>query len=122
MESVGNRYLSPGDTLLHGDYYPGSWMTVNEKVFVIDPEFSFMGFAEYDLGVMAAHGIMATMSPGFLPCVLKKYSGKAEKKLVRQVAGIEIIRRLIGLAQLPLERTIKEKDYLLQEAGKMILE
>jgi 5-methylthioribose kinase len=37
------------------------------------------------------------------------------------VAGIEIIRRLIGLAQLPLQRSIEEKDYLLQHARKMIL-
>ena len=49
---AGERYLAEGSTLLHGDYYPGSWMTVDDAVFVIDPEFSFKGFPEFDLGVM----------------------------------------------------------------------
>ena len=60
VDSVGERYLSSGEILLHGDYYPGSWMTQENNLYVIDPEFAFAGFAEFDLGVMAAHLIMAT--------------------------------------------------------------
>jgi len=26
VNEVGNKYLAPGNCLLHGDYYPGSWM------------------------------------------------------------------------------------------------
>jgi 5-methylthioribose kinase len=122
VESVGNRYLAEGDTLLHGDYYPGSWMTANNRVYVIDPEFSFMGFPEFDLGVMSAHCVMATMDPGILQRIMDGYSGQAETKLVEKVAGIEIIRRLIGLAQLPLTRTLDEKAHLLQLAGEMVME
>ncbi|MCW5515125.1 phosphotransferase [Muriicola sp. Z0-33] len=118
---VGQQYLSPGDTLIHGDYYPGSWMTVEDSVYVIDPEFSFVGFAEFDLGVMCAHTIMATMEYSDQEYILGKYSGNIDRSLVKKVAGIEIIRRLIGLAQLPLQRSIDEKDYLLQQARKLIM-
>ena len=121
VNQIGNKYLSKGETLLHGDYYPGSWMTKGNRLYVIDPEFSFVGFAEFDLGVMAAHLIMATMNQNYMDKVLKKYKGFSDTKLTSQIAGIEIIRRLIGLAQLPLERSIKEKDYLLKMAHKMIL-
>ena len=60
VDRIGQKYLSPGKTLLHGDYYPGSWMTEADNLYVIDPEFAFPGFAEFDLGVMAAHLVMAT--------------------------------------------------------------
>ncbi len=121
VETLGTKYLSEGSILLHGDYYPGSWMTECDNVYVIDPEFSFLGFAEFDLGVMAAHLIMATSDSSYLDFVLKKYQGSMDKKWVHQIVGIEIMRRLIGLAQLPLERTLQEKEYLLQMARKMIL-
>lgn len=121
VNKLGDMYLSNGNVLIHGDYYPGSWMQLNNEVYIIDPEFSFIGFKEFDLGVMAAHLIMITMEASSVETVLKLYKGKAEIRIVSQVAGIEIMRRLIGLAQLPLQRTIKEKDYLLQLARKMIL-
>jgi 5-methylthioribose kinase len=118
---VGKKYLSPGDTLIHGDYYPGSWMTEAENLYIIDPEFGFVGFPEYDLGVLAAHVIMATGKKSFLDRVYAMYQGNADKRLMSQVAGIEITRRLIGLAQLPMERTLKEKERLLKKARKLML-
>ena len=121
VETIGNQYLSKGNTLLHGDYYPGSWMTETNNLYVIDPEFSFVGFAEFDLGVMAAHLVMATGKKKFLKRIEDLYSGTVNTKLMAQVAGIEIMRRLIGLAQLPLERTIEEKKSLLKKAYKMIM-
>lgn len=121
IKKIGKRYLSEGDTLLHGDYYPGSWMTESNNLYVIDPEFGFVGFAEFDLGVMAAHLIMATGKKKYLSRIHSQYNGPADKKLMSQVAGIEIMRRLIGLAQLPLDRTIDEKKSLLKKAHKMIL-
>ncbi len=120
VNRVGNKYLSPGNTLLHGDYYPGSWMTESENIYVIDPEFGFVGFPEFDLGVMVAHLIMATSTTSYLNSIYEFYMGVPDKTLVTQVAGIEIMRRLIGLAQLPLERSVEEKRYLLELARKMI--
>lgn len=121
VEEIGKQYLSKGKTLLHGDYYPGSWMTEGENLYIIDPEFGFAGFPEFDLGVMTGHVIMATGSADYLDKIYALYQEEADKKLMAQVAGIEIMRRLIGLAQLPLERTLAEKQYLLELARKMVL-
>ncbi|MBC6998972.1 phosphotransferase [Cytophaga sp. FL35] len=121
VEQVGQKYLSQGNTLIHGDYYPGSWMTEDGDLYIIDPEFGFVGFPEFDLGVMAAHIIMATGKKSYLNRIHASYQGTADKKLMAQVAGIEIARRIIGLAQLPMERTIKEKTKLLKKARKLIL-
>ncbi|WP_218597795.1 phosphotransferase [Polaribacter sp. NJDZ03] len=119
---VGERYLSEGTTLLHGDYYPGSWMTKEDDVFVIDPEFSFKGFPEFDLGVMAAHIVMATGNKLLISTVKKAYTLKFSERLFLQITGIEIMRRLIGLAQLPLDRTLEEKKELLEIARLLIVD
>ena len=119
---VGERYLSEGTTLLHGDYYPGSWMTKKDEVFVIDPEFSFKGFPEFDLGVMAAHMVMATGNKLLISTVKKAYTLKFDERLFLQITGIEIMRRLIGLAQLPLDRTLDEKKELLEIARLLIVD
>ena len=121
IETVGKKYLSKGTVLLHGDYYPGSWMTEKNNLYVIDPEFSFMGFAEFDLGVMAAHLIMATNEKEYLTQILENYIGLVDKKLVMKVVGIEIMRRIIGLAQLPMKRSVEEKNILLNKAYEMIM-
>lgn len=121
VQEVGQRYLGEGDVLLHGDYYPGSWMTSPNGLYIIDPEFGFLGFAEFDIGVMVAHCIMATGEATYLDRLLEAYPGPAQRSLTAQVAGIEILRRIIGLAQLPLERTLDEKQYLMELARKMVL-
>ena len=119
--SLGELYLSTGEVLLHGDYYPGSWMGKNEKVFVLDPEFSFLGAAEFDLGVMAAHLFMATGQPESLEQVVVNYQAPINVRLMRNFAGVEVMRRLIGLAQLPLQRTLDEKKILLDTSKSLVL-
>ncbi|NJB71876.1 5-methylthioribose kinase [Saonia flava] len=121
IKKIGEKYLSTGNTLLHGDFYPGSWMTEGDNIYIIDPEFSFLGFAEFDLGIMTAHLTMITMENHFLDVILQHYTHKVDSKLIKQVTGIEIMRRLIGLAQLPLNRTLQEKEMLLKMAKKLIL-
>ncbi len=118
---IGERYLSKGTTLLHGDYYPGSWMTNTRNLYVIDPEFSFIGFAAFDIGVMVAHCILATNQEAYLEKIVQFYGGDVSKELIRKTAGIEIMRRIIGLAQLPLSRSLAEKEELLRLAKKMML-
>lgn len=120
ISALGDTYLAPGSVLLHGDYYPGSWLEAKDNIYVIDPEFCFAGFAEFDLGVMAAHLIMATQDPTLLDQILEVYTLPKNSNLVRQVAGTEILRRIIGLAQLPLVRTLEEKATLLELAQKFI--
>ncbi len=121
VKQLGERYLGSGKVLIHGDYYPGSWMTCMDKIYVIDPEFCFIGLAEFDLGVMAAHLIMATMKTDYLDTIGEYYGENVSLELTSQIAGTEIIRRIIGLAQLPLSRTLDEKAYLLQEARNLVI-
>lgn len=118
---LGDIYLAAGNTLIHGDFYPGSWMRQGQKLYVLDPEFSFLGFPEFDLGVMTAHIILATGDSAYLSRILGYYEGNLDMTLTRQITGIEIIRRLIGLAQLPLKRSLDEKEDLLYTARNLML-
>ncbi|QJW92147.1 phosphotransferase [Spirosoma taeanense] len=119
---LGELYLSDGRTLLHGDYYPGSWLQTSTGTKVIDPEFCFYGPAEFDLGVMMAHLMMAEQPPTILNAVLTAYKGPAgfDDILRQRFTGIEIMRRLIGLAQLPLSLSLDKKRDLLDEAHSLL--
>jgi len=118
---IGEKYLKKGKTLLHGDFYPGSWMQNDNKIFVIDPEFSFVGDLEFDLGVFIAHIIIATQNKKYLNEIISFYSNSVNIDLVSNYVGIEIIRRLIGLAQLPTNLTLKEKELLLKLSEHLLL-
>ena len=118
---IGEKYLKKGKTLLHGDFYPGSWMQNDNKIFVIDPEFSFVGDLEFDLGVFIAHIIIATQNKKYLNEIISFYSNSVNIDLVSNYAGIEIIRRLTGLAQLPTNLTLKEKEVLLKLSEHLLL-
>lgn len=116
---LGARYLADdGGHLLHGDFYPGSLLDQGGRLFVIDGEFAFRGPAEFDLGVLMAHLLMAQATPEQLQMIdihYKKPSG-FDARLARQFAYVEIIRRLIGIAQLPLSLSLAERGRLLEEA------
>ncbi|WP_375447385.1 phosphotransferase [uncultured Fibrella sp.] len=124
---LGQRYLAdqPGvpGTLLHGDYYPGSWLRTDSGVKVIDPEFCFYGPAEFDLGVMLAHLHLAQQPEWVHQQVLAGYvrHGGFDEQLLRRFTGIELLRRLIGLAQLPLSLSLDEKSQLLQLATTLVI-
>ena len=121
IKEIGSLYLSDGTTLIHGDFYPGSWMTKNNQIYSIDPEFSFLGFKEFDLGVLAAHSILILQNKSALAIIEKNYPNTINTTLLEQVTGIEIMRRLIGLAQLPITLSLKEKEDLLQLAYGLIM-
>lgn len=118
VRQLGERYLANGQTLLHGDYYPGSWLQTASGVQVIDPEFCFYGPAEFDLGVLVAHLLMADQPATVLNAVLTHYEEPTgfDETLRQQFTGVEIMRRLIGLAQLPLHLSIDQKRALLADA------
>ena len=120
---LGERYLSKGNHLLHGDFYPGSWMKVSNGIKVIDPEFAFVGDHEFDLGVMLAHLKLAKVPQKMIDRTQNLYTeaNAIDTKLLSKYMGVEILRRLIGLAQLPLHLSLKEKQSLCEEASSMIL-
>lgn len=123
VKALGEIYLSQGNTLLHGDYYPGSWLKTRDHIKIIDPEFSFVGNKEFELGILIAHLKMSEASEKQIDSVKSLYHSGTHFnwKLCYQFAGIEIMRRIIGLAQLPLHLTLEEKESLLKEAHSYIV-
>lgn len=121
-KTLGEEYLADGNVLLHGDYYPGSWLNTKQGLTVIDPEFAFYGKAEFDFGVLCAHLHLAQQTEKVFELLAKSYkkSSNFNEALCRQFIGIEIIRRLIGLAQLPLDLDLEEKTALLEKAVALI--
>ena len=122
VRELGERYLADGPILLHGDYYPGSWLQTTGGVKVIDPEFCFYGPAEFDLGVMQAHLMMAQQPASIRDMVTANYERPVgfDETLLRRFTGVEIMRRLIGLAQLPLSLSLEQKRTLLEDARMLL--
>lgn len=122
IHSLGELYLQKGDTLVHGDFYPGSWMQ-NEKLFILDPEFCFLGFPEFDLAVACAHMSLATQSEEIIQHFLTAYKSKFQydETVFQPLVGIEILRRLLGVAQLPLAMTLVQKKELIGQSIEWIL-
>ncbi len=112
-----------GTCLLHGDYFPGSWMRAKGRLCVIDPEFGFVGPAEFDLGVAVAHLHLARQPRSVRSGLMAGYrsvSGPVDWGLVVQLAGVEILRRLIGVAQLPLQADAPQKRAWMAQAREAI--
>lgn len=122
VKVVGARYLGtePG-VLLHGDLYPGSWLTTKAGIFVIDPEFCWIGPREWDVGVLIAHLQLSGQPKISMERLIKRYGAILDHTLLHQIVGIEIMRRLIGVAQLPLTIGLDEKTKLLADARELVL-
>ncbi|MDA0194462.1 MAG: phosphotransferase [Bacteroidetes bacterium] len=122
IESLGKLYLGEGKALIHGDYYPGSWLKTELGFRVIDPEFSHIGHPEFDLGIMIAHLLMTGHSEEIIPAMSRYSSEQAvDNELIAGFAGTEILRRLLGVAQLPLKLNLENKKALLDQASDWIL-
>ena len=123
VAELGESYLADGAVLLHGDFFPGSWLRTPQGVRVIDPEFAFFGLAEFDAGVFLAHLYLIGCSEAEGGSCLAKYKPPAafHQGLMRQMAGVEIMRRLIGIAQLPLSLGLEAKSTLLDRSRHLVL-
>ena len=114
VQALGSRYLEDGPSLVHGDYFPGSWMKATDGVSIIDPEFCFLGVREFDYGVMLAHLALArTRADPAQRVIAATQRERLDTALVLNFAGVEIMRRLIGVAQLPLSHDLNTKRRLL---------
>lgn len=126
IAALGRRFLNLDQpSLVHGDFFLGSMLlTPNGEVRIIDPEFSFGGDPEFDLGIFYAHLILSGQDPDLGDRWLEQTmrAGDRNLALVRRYAGVEIIRRLIGVAQLPLELALAAKRELLERGRKLVCE
>jgi 5-methylthioribose kinase len=120
---LGELYMADGQTLLHGDFFPGSWLQTASGVRVIDPEFCFFGPPEFDLGVFMAHLHLTNHPDKFISKTLEAYqtSFPVRDDLVWKFAGVEVMRRLIGVAQLPLSYGLERKSELLAASREWML-
>ncbi|MDP1569301.1 MAG: phosphotransferase [Vicinamibacterales bacterium] len=121
MAGLGRRYLSDGDGLAHGDFFPGSWLRAPDGPRVIDFEFAFLGEVEFDLGVMVAHLHLAHQ-PSLVALALDTYGARRgfERPLVARYAGAEILRRVLGVAQLPLLSGLDHRRAALELARALV--
>lgn len=117
VSALGQRYLADGDYLLHGDFFPGSWLRHEDGLRIIDPEFAFHGDREYDLGVALAHLVLARQ-PDAARALLAGYHhpDPLDHALLSRYAAAEVMRRLIGYAQLPLVYAAPRRAELLSRA------
>lgn len=122
-KQLGEVYLSDaGSRLLHGDYYPGSWLKTDDGFKMIDPEFCFFGPPEFELAVAVAHLKMAQQPDALIKDLFVYYhfDDRFDGELFSKFVGMEMVRRMIGLAQLPLDLNLKERLALLDEAYELI--
>ncbi len=116
-------YLADGPCLLHGDFYPGSLVKTAGGPRVIDPEFCFFGRPEIDVAVFLAHLLIAGQTAAQRADFFRRYRSPvvSDERLVLQLAGVEIMRRLIGYAQLPLPPGTGLRSQLLDLARGLVL-
>lgn len=121
VRELGVLYLKDGPSLVHGDFFPGSWLKTAEGIRVIDPEFCFLGNAAFDLGVLLAHLHLSRQPPELSQNAIELYGGAAELvSIAKGFAGAEIMRRLIGVAQLPLDADLARKQELLALSKRLV--
>ncbi len=122
IKNLGESYLADGKKLLHGDYFPGSWLKTGDGIKIIDPEFCFFGAPEFEIGVIKAHLKMANQSKGLIDKAIGYYRSKAElnEAIMNQYCAIEILRRIMGLAQLPLKIDLEKRVALINESVSII--
>jgi 5-methylthioribose kinase len=124
VTELGAEYLADGDTLVHGDYFPGSWLRASSGICVIDPEFCFLGPRAFDVGFMLGHLHLAGQPDETCEALVSRYAARAGAAVAaeaRRFAGVEIMRRLIGVAQLPLACGIERKEELLRLSRELVL-
>ena len=117
-------YMASGTCLVHGDFFPGSFIRARSGPRIIDAEFCFTGRAEFDIGVLLAHLLLGRLPGELAERFLERYQppGRWDEALVLRFAGVEIMRRLIGYGQLPLGYGLEPRLELLKLARRLVLD
>ena len=139
VAELGRRFLGAGACLVHGAFHPANWLLLpNGDVRVVDPQHSSPGDPEFDLGTALAHLLLARQPVEVVATFLSAATGAEEadregpadteevevgvdRPLVARYAGAEIVRRLLGGAQLPLEAEGGFRRGLLETARTAVL-
>lgn len=116
---LGKVYFENTRTLIHGDFYPMSWIETTKGMFIIDPEFGFLGLPEIDLGFFLAHMLL---SNNFAVAynVMNKTYGPCDYSLVAKFCAVEVIRRISYVSQLPIINSLSFKKELLISSAEVL--
>ena len=120
--ALGRRYLADGPHLVHGDFFPGSFLDTGDHLAMIDTEFAYFGDAEFDLGVLIAHLALSRQPGADAARLLDSYQSQVQHTQpdhdrLSRYAACEVIRRLIGVAQLPIAPSTDWRTALLYRSG-----
>jgi 5-methylthioribose kinase len=125
VTKLGETYLADGPSLVHGDFFPGSWLQRQAgDIAMIDGEFCHAGRGEFDVGVALAHlRMMPAMNAEQAALLLARYRQKwaLDEELVAGYAGVEILRRTLGVAQLPIAPTGGERRAWIASARQAVM-
>lgn len=126
VEATGRTYLTDGPCIVHGDYFPGSWLRTDAGLRIIDPEFAHCGAPELDLACATAHLALAARPRDEAERLLARYRADPatptiDATLCARFAAIEVMRRLIGVAQLPIPPSRGWRASLLGRARSVLL-
>lgn len=127
VQELADDYLVPdGECLLHGDFFPGSWLkgswlkgSLPFSARVIDPEFCFFGNPLFDVGVCVGHLALAQIDRRIAQTFIDAY-GSRDHAAIARIAANEVMRRLIGVAQLPLPDEGERVPLLLRSRDAML--
>ena len=115
--------MKDGDYLLHGDFYPASLLDSKSGLKIIDAEFSFFGIKEWDIAIFCAHLLMCAEAHNQAQTFLDRYLAlnKADENIIKAFCGVEILRRMIGVAQVDFKISLEQKLSLARHAKNLIL-
>ena len=118
IDQLGKSYLETGKFLVHGDFYPGSLLNSADGLKVIDPEFSFVGPEEWDIAIFSAHLFLSNTPIELIRSALDLFhkTGDFDDNKFAGYLGTEILRRLLGLAQVPVEMDLGQKAQLIEQS------
>lgn len=119
---LGEIYFKNGESLLHGDFYPRSWIHTDKGLFIIDPEFAFKGPKEFDLSVFLAHFLLSSNFEKAKSSLEKNYESYNELdfSLLSKLTSIEVLRRLLFVAQVPVRNDLQFKERLIEMCGRVL--
>ena len=148
VAELGKRFLGAGGCLIHGAFHPANWLLLpGGGVRVVDPQYGGWGDPEFDIGTGLAHLLLARQPEEVVAAFLSAAVGTEEtgregsaeaedadpdgvgavnvsavdRPLVNRYAGIEMVRRLIGGGQLPLEAEADFRCDLLEKARTAVV-
>lgn len=128
IASLRDRYYASGDALIHADPQPGNVLLQSGRPRLIDAEIAHVGDPAFDLGTALAHLYIHGLArddasdPGeaLAAGYLAGGGRPADVEQAQRYAGVEMLRRTIGAARLPVLESQALSESVLQNGAARI--